>query len=63
MKKIRLNKKTIALIGLILAVLLFFVIYENAFAMTHYQETGFVTGLVTASSLNVRSGPRTSVIK
>lgn len=61
MKRFKLNKKTIVLISLTLVVLLFFAIFERAYGMTHYQETDFVTGLVTASALYVRSGPRTNV--
>ena len=41
-----------------MCILLFYV--YNVFGMTYYQETDFVTGLVTANSLNVRSGPSTS---
>ena len=58
MKKVRLNKKTIVIAVLCLAILLFLFFSETTLGMTHYQETGFVTGLVTASSLYVRSGPR-----
>ena len=32
-------------------------IFNNSFAMKHYQEVDFTTGLVTASALNVRTGP------
>ena len=57
MKKLKLNKKTIVLTSFILVVLLFFTFFNQTLGMTHYQETGFVTGLVTATALNVRSGP------
>ena len=58
MKKVMFNKKTIVLTAVIALVLLFFTLFNQTLGMTHYQETGFVTGLVTASSLYVRSGPR-----
>ena len=35
-------------------------IYNNAFAMQHYYKVDFSTAIVTASSLNVRSGPGTN---
>ena len=35
-------------------------IYTNSFSMQHYYNVGFSTGLVTASALNVRSGPGTN---
>ena len=57
MKKSSINKKTIVLISIILAILLFFTFFNQTLGMTHYQETYFVTGLVTASALNVRAGP------
>ena len=47
---------------LVLAVFLFtFIIFKftASFAMQHYYKTDFSTGLVTATTLNVRSGPGT----
>lgn len=41
-----------------MCILLFY--FYQVFGMTHYQETDFVTGLVTATTLNVRSGPSTN---
>ena len=32
---------------------------NSIFAMKHYEEVDFVTGMVTASALNVRTGPGT----
>ena len=32
---------------------------NSIFAMKHYEEVDFVTGMVTASALNVRTGPST----
>lgn len=34
--------------------------FSNSFAMKHYEETDFTTGLVTANALNVRCGPSLS---
>ncbi len=31
--------------------------YETVFGMTYYENTDFVTGIVTATALNVRCGP------
>ena len=33
---------------------------DNSIAMTAYHELDFVTGIVTASSLNIRQGPGTN---
>ena len=49
-------KKIIFLLILILTL----VIGSNSFALTHYEELDFVTGIVTTSALNVRSGPGTN---
>ena len=49
-------KKIIFLLTLIITL----VVGSNSFAMTHYEELDFVTGIVTASALNVRSGPGTN---
>ena len=58
MKKFMLKKKTIVLIiAISFIILLFFSSFKTVLGMTHYQETDFVTGLVTATALNVRSGP------
>jgi len=57
MKVIRINKSVI----LKISVLLFFIIvlthFTTSFGMQHYYNVDFQTGLVTANSLNVRSGP------
>lgn len=49
-------KKLIFLLTLIIMV----IVGNCCFAMTHYEELDFVTGIVTASALNVRSGPGTT---
>lgn len=51
------NKKMLITILVILA-LLSLLFSANSFGMQHYEKLDFVTGLVTASALNVRSGPR-----
>ena len=50
-------------IKLVLSIFLFFFIiclFNSCKAMLNYQEVGTSTGLVTASSLNVRKGPGTN---
>lgn len=49
-------KKIIFLLTLILTI----GIGSNIFAISNYEELNFVTGIVTASALNVRSGPGTN---
>lgn len=34
------------------------ILFTNTFGMHYYEKLDFVTGLVTASVLNVRAGPR-----
>ena len=49
-------------IKLILCLIIFLLtisIFTNSTAMTHYQTVGSSTGLVTATTLNVRQGPGT----
>ena len=40
--------------------LLLILLSENSYGMRYYEKTDFVTGLVTATSLNVRAGPGTT---
>lgn len=49
-------KKIIFLLTLIITI----VIGSSSLAMTNYEELDFVTGIVTASALNVRTGPGTN---
>lgn len=49
-------KKIFFLLTLIFTI----VIGSNVFAITDYEKLDFVTGIVTASALNVRSGPSTN---
>ena len=60
MKIIKLNKKTLIKIFAIILFIVIIMIITKSFAMQNYYNTGFTTGLVTASSLNVRSGPGTN---
>ncbi len=52
------KKKTIILSILIILILLIFT-FTTSFGMQHYYKLDFSTGLVTATKLNVRSGPGT----
>ena len=52
------KKKTIIISSLIICSLIIFV-FSTSFGMQHYYKLDFSTGLVTASTLNVRSGPGT----
>ncbi len=52
------KKKTIIISSLIICTLLIFT-FSTSFGMQHYYKLDFSTGLVTTSTLNVRSGPGT----
>ena len=54
-----LKNKYFKVILVFITVLLAFTVSYNVFAIKPYQKVDFVTGLVTASNLNVRSGPST----
>lgn len=60
MKKITKKMKAIGLIFLIVLLLISVFGINSTLGMQHYQELDFVTGIVTATALNVRSGPSTS---
>lgn len=60
MKVITIKKKTIFKLMGILAFLITLCGLTTTFAMQHYYKVDFSTGLVTASKLNVRSGPGTN---
>ena len=53
------NKKKIIL-SLLITMGLSFIVLTKAFAIQNYYNLDFTTGLVTATNLNVRSGPSTS---
>lgn len=44
----------------LLTIVLTFILGSSVFAITDYEKLDFVTGIVTASALNVRSGPSTN---
>ena len=54
------SKKKVLIIAIILLVLIGVFFVSQTFAMTYYQVVNFSTGLVTASTLNVRQGPSTN---
>ena len=59
MKLITLKKKNILKTIVICVFALIICKYTTAFGMQHYYNVDFSTGLVTATELNVRSGPGT----
>ena len=58
MKVINIKKHTILKVILVLVFVVTITKVSSSFGMQHYYTLDFSTGLVTASSLNVRSGPR-----
>ena len=60
MKIISIRKKTIFKASAILLFIMIICIFTNSFGMQHYYKVDFSTGLVTATTLNVRSGPGTN---
>lgn len=59
MKKIKLTKKKAIIFTSIISSLLLILVCTTSFGMQHYYKLDFSTGLVTADTLNVRSGPGT----
>ena len=60
MKVIHVRKrKLLMLSSIFLTFIITFGIFSTSFGMQHYYKLDFSTGLVTASKLNVRSGPGT----
>lgn len=59
MKIVKLTKKKGIFLGIIIVSFLFIFACTTSFGMQHYYKLNFSTGLVTASKLNVRSGPGT----
>ena len=57
MKVINIKRKKFLKITAIMSFLLVIGIFTTSFGMQHYYNVDFSTGLVTASTLNVRSGP------
>ncbi len=60
MKVITLNKKRILKILSIIVFVIMISKVSTSFGMQHYYKIDFSTGLVTATKLNVRSGPGTN---
>ena len=59
MKVINIKRKNIIKVVMFIIFLLIIGVVSKSFAMQHYYNLDFTTGLVTASKLNVRSGPST----
>lgn len=59
MRVIRISKKKIMISFMLLIIAFIFSFAGSSFGMQHYYKLDFSTGLVTASKLNVRSGPST----
>lgn len=60
MKVINIRKKTIFKVSGAILFVMIVCIFTSSFSMQHYYNVGFTTGLVTATNLNVRSGPGTN---
>lgn len=58
-KNIKFTKKKIIIITTVISSFLLIFLSTTSFGMQHYYKLDFSTGLVTASKLNVRSGPGT----
>ena len=58
MKIIKLSKKIILISILLIIFILIITKLTISFGMQNYYNLDFTTGLVTATTLNVRSGPR-----
>ena len=57
MKLITIKKKNIRKISMLIVFFIMLGIFTSSFGMQHYYKVDFSTGLVTATTLNVRSGP------
>lgn len=57
MKIINIRKKTIFKVSSAILFVMVICIFTKSFGMQHYYKVDFSTGLVTATTLNVRSGP------
>ena len=60
MKIIKTNRKKIVILSICVSFILLLFTYTTSFGLQHYYKLDFTTGLVTASQLNVRSGPGTA---
>ncbi len=59
MKSFNFNKKYMFIFAFIIICLFTIMKFSISFGMQNYYNTGFSTGLVTATTLNVRAGPGT----
>ena len=59
MKIISIKKKSILKLSMIIVFFIMIGVFSTSFGMQSYYKLDFSTGLVTASKLNVRSGPST----
>ena len=59
MKFLKLKRKNIIKASIIVAFVVVIGVFSTSFGMQSYYNVGFSTGLVTATNLNVRSGPGT----
>lgn len=59
MKVITIKRKSILKFTMIMTFVLMIGVFTTSFGMQHYYKLDFSTGLVTATELNVRSGPGT----
>ena len=60
LKKIK-NKKILKMsLAVLIVVAISGALFSKVFAMQHYYNLDFITGMVTATTLNVRSGPGTN---
>ncbi|MDR0978709.1 MAG: hypothetical protein LBL91_02030 [Lachnospiraceae bacterium] len=55
------KKNKIIILSIIILLVLTILFMPNALALKTYETVGTSTGLVTASLLNVRSGPRNNI--
>lgn len=61
MKFIKIKKEKILKSTIILIFIAILGVSSKTFSMQHYYKLDFSTGLVTATTLNVRSGPRYTI--
>ena len=59
MKVIAIKRNKVVKITIVMMITLIIFSVSRSFAMQHYYKVDFSTGIVTASTLNVRSGPGT----
>ena len=59
MEVITINKKNIRILSMFATFVIIVAIFSTSFGMQHYYNVDFSTGIVTATELNVRSGPGT----